>query len=169
MLKISIKYGFICSVFLIIIFHVSDYFGINPLMNVVHLIFDLMIFGIFIFFGTKELKMSQEDEILHFWQGMTMGFNTYFVATTVFSLYLIIYFQWSDSAVMDYQESATNFLLEKRDLYEDKLGKETFQAQLDAIRSVTWSDLVLSAALKKILAGFFITPVISIILRKQLK
>ncbi len=167
MLKTSIKYALFCSVFLIVIFHVSDYFGINPLMNVVHLVFDLMIFSIFIFFGTKEFKVDQENEVLHFWQGMTIGFNIYLIATAFFSLYLLIYFQFSVSAVIDYQESATNFLLEKRDIYEEKIGAEAFQAQLDGIASVKWNDLVLSAALKKILAGFFITPVISIILRKQ--
>lgn len=167
MLKISIKYALICSVFLIVIFHVSDYFGINPLMNLAHLLFDLMIFGIFIFFATKELKVSQDNEVLHFWQGMTMGFNTYFIATAVFSIYLLVYFQWSTDALLDYQKAATQFLLDKRAVYEEKIGKDSFQTQLDGIVAVKWNDLVLSAGLKKILAGFFITPVISIILRKQ--
>lgn len=138
-------------------------------MNLAHLLFDLMIFGIFIFFGTKEFKVSHDDEVLHFWQGMTLGFNTYFIATAVFSIYLLIYFQWNTDALAAYQEAATQFLMDKRAVYEEKLGKESFQAQLDGISVVTWNDLVLSAGLKKILAGFFITPVISIILRKQPK
>lgn len=167
MLKISLKYALICSVFLIIIFHVSDYFDINPLINLAHLIFDLVIFGIFIFFGTKEFKVNQENETLHFWQGMTVGFNTYFIATAIFSLYLLLYFQVNTNAVLAYQEAATRFLMEKRTIYEERIGEDSFQAQLDGIAAVTWNNLVLSAGLKKILAGFFITPVISIILRKQ--
>lgn len=136
-------------------------------MNLAHLIIDLIIFGIFIFFGTKELKLEQNNEVLHFWQGMTMGFNMYFTATVLFSLHLIMYFQLSDHAVLDYQEAATKFLTDKQAVYEERIGQDSFQAQLEGIAGVKWSDLVWSAALKKILAGFFITPVISIILRKQ--
>lgn len=169
MLRIAIKYAAICSLFLIITFHISSFFGINPLMNLAHLIFDLTMFGLFIFFGIKEFKSDQENMVLHFWQGMTIGFNIYFFSTIIFGIHLLIYFQMDITALSDYKEAAKIFLMEKKELYIDKMGVEMFQSQLESINSVTSNDLLLSATLKKILAGFFITPVISIILRKQPK
>jgi hypothetical protein len=169
MFNVSIKYAAICSVFLIILFHVSAYFGINPLMNVAHLIFDLIIFGVFIFFGSKEFKTEQQDEILHFWQGMTIGFNVYFFGTIFFGIYLFIYFQIDENVLIGYKEAATTFLMEKKDIYIDRIGQEAFDSQVESIDDATSNDLLLSSVLKKILAGFFITPVISIILRKQPK
>lgn len=167
MVKVSLKYAVICSIFLIIIYHVSDYFGINPLMNLAHLIFDIVMFGLFIFFAVKEFKTDQENEILHFWQGMTIGFNVYISSTIIFGLYLVAYFQIEPNVLSEYKEAALAFLMEKKDVYVEKMGQDTFQEQIESLEIVTNSDLLLSATLKKILAGFFITPVISIILRKQ--
>jgi len=100
---------------------------------------------------------------------MTMGFIVYTVATILFVGALMIYFQFSEDAVRNYQEAATHFLNERAEMYREQFGEAGLQEQMDEIRDVTMWDLVQSSALKKILAGFFITPVISIILRKQPK
>lgn len=169
MLKISLKYAGICGIFLTAIFHVSYLLGSDPLIDLSHLIFDLILFGLFIFFTEKEFKSYQNGGILHFWQGMTMGFVVYTLGTLIFILLLITYFNIFPDAVINYKESATNFLLERGDLYKEQYGEEGLNEQLELIQATTIWDLVLSAGLKKLLAGFFITPVISIILRKQPK
>jgi len=169
MLKISIKYALICGVFITIIYHLSFLFNSNPLIDLSHLLFDLILFGLFIFFAEKEYKTYHGQGVFHFWQGMTMGFIVYTVATILFVGALIIYFQFSEDAVRNYQEAATHFLNERAEMYREQFGEAGLQEQMDEIRDVTMWDLVQSSALKKILAGFFITPVISIILRKQPK
>ncbi|MEP0368643.1 MAG: DUF4199 domain-containing protein [Cyclobacteriaceae bacterium] len=169
MLKISIKYAAICSVFLVVIFHLSAYLGIDPLINLVHLIFDLMMFGLFILFADKEYKAQQEHNIFHFWHGMTIGFNIYLAATILFITYLAVYFAIDETAVTVYQDAANAFIQDKKQFYIDEMGEEAFQEQLQKIKETTSTDLLISSGLKKIIAGFFITPVISIILRKQPK
>jgi hypothetical protein len=169
MLKISLKYGLICSIFLIIIFHVSDFYGINPLLNLSHVIFDLFVLGVFIFFGIKEYRVNQDGGSLHFWQGMSIGINIYFIAATVFSIYLLIFLEWNDDVVNAYKESTTNFYLENRTIYEEKIGTKAFEEILNGVETIKASSLVISSALKKIIPVFFITLMISIILRKQLK
>lgn len=169
MLKISIKYAALCSVFLVVIFHLSAYLGIDPLINLVHLIFDLTMFGLFILFADKEFKAQQENNIFHFWHGMTIGFNIYLTATIIFITYLAVYFAVDETAVTAYQEAANAFIQDKKQFYIDEMGEEAFDAQLQKIKETTSTDLLISSGLKKIMAGFFITPVISIILRKQPK
>ncbi|XOV91485.1 MAG: DUF4199 domain-containing protein [Bacteroidota bacterium] len=169
MLKVSFRYALFCAGFLVILFFVSGYFGSNPLIDLSQLFFDVMIIGVFIFFALKDYKMNFYDGYLHFWQGMTIGFFLYTIVALMFSLFLAL-FLWADPALLTaYKESAIAFLNGKRDVYVEQFGEEGFQVQLDGIESVTAMDLWLSSGVKKIIAGFFVTPVISIILRKKPK
>lgn len=169
MFKASWKYALICGVFLTVLYHLSAFFGLNPLINIGHLVFDILIFGLFIFFALKEFKTYDNEGILHFWQGMTIGFIVFGLSTVVFSMALVIFFIFDENAVINYQEAATNFLNSRAEIYKEQFGEEGFAKQLTEIQNVAVSDLIISSAVKKILAGFFITPVISIILRKQPK
>ncbi|MFY0605065.1 MAG: DUF4199 domain-containing protein [Cyclobacteriaceae bacterium] len=169
MVQVALKYASICGIFLTIIFHVSFLFDSNPLIDVSHLIFDLLILGLFIFFGQKEFKSYHAGQYFHFWQGMTIGFLIYTVATFIFSALFLIYFEVSTEALVNYKAEALEFLSSKKEFYTEEFGSEGFQQQMDSINQITASDLAISATVKKLLAGFFITPVISIILRKQPK
>lgn len=169
MFKVSIKYALFCALFLVVLFFLSGYLGANPLIDLTHLFFDVIIIGVFIFFTQKDYKTNVYDGYLHFWQGMTLGFFVYTVVAAVFALFLATYL-WLDPDVLPaYKASATAFLSEKRDVYVEQFGEEGFQVQLDGIELVTATDLWVSSAVKKIIAGFFVTPVISIILRKKPK
>ena len=169
MFKVSVKYALFCALFLLVLFFLSSFFGANPLIDLTHLFFDVIIIGVFIFFAQKDYKTNFYDGYLHFWQGMTLGFFVYTVVAVIFSLFLAAYL-WLDPGVLAaYKESAIGFLSEKKDIYVEQFGEEGFQVQLDGIELVTAMDLSVSAGVKKIIAGFFVTPVISIILRKKPK
>lgn len=167
MLKTSLKYAPICGVFMIVIYHLSFRLGVNPQIDLSHLLFDLVLLGIFIFFTEKDFKSNHNGGYLHFWQGMTLGFLVYAISTSLFFLSQIIYFTFDAEAVINYQDAATKFLEERSALFIEKFGDEAYQSQFYEIKQVTKWDLIWGSSVKKILAGFFITPVISIILRKQ--
>lgn len=169
MFKHSIKYALICGVFLTIIYHLSILLGSNPLIDLSHLIFDLILMGLFIFFMQKEYKSFLNDGFLHFWEGMTLGFLVYTIATVVFAIGLMIYFSIAPNAIDVYKDAAQSFLEERSETYIKQFGEEAYRLQRDEIVEITSWDLVLSASFKKLLAGFFITPVISIILRRRPK
>ena len=169
MLKRSLKYALSCGVFLVVVFHLSYLVGSNPLIDLSHLALDAFLIGMFIFFAAKEYKRYDGDGIFYFWQGMTIGFWVYILGVLVFFGAQTIYFQLNSDAVINYQTDATNFLNEKAAIYNEKFGEEVFQAQLDAIRQVNSWDLIFSSTMKKIIAGFFVSPVISIILRNKHK
>lgn len=169
MFKLSLKYAVFCGGFLLLVFFLMMKLGLNPLINLNHLLFDLVVYGLFLFFAQKEFKTYYNEGILHLWQGMTIGFVIYAVASFLFVIGLLVFFQLDSDAIMNYQSDATLFLNEKADLYIKEFGKEGYDQQIEAIKSITAWDLVKSAGFKKIVAGMFVTPVISIILRKQPK
>ncbi|MEQ9305718.1 MAG: DUF4199 domain-containing protein [Marinoscillum sp.] len=167
MFKTSIKYALVCGLFMILIYHLSLRFEVHPEVALSHLVFDLILFGLFIFFAAKDFKTYYNDGIFHFWQGMTIGFQVFMIATAIFCLSQIIYFTIDAEAVIKYQEAATNYLKNDSESMITELGEDNYQNGLLRIQQVNKWDLVFRSCVKKILAGFFITPVISIILRKQ--
>lgn len=165
--KSTLKYGLIAGVFMVIIYHLSFWLGVNPQIDLGHLFLDLILIGLFVFFAAKDYKVYKNGGILQFWQGMTIGFIVYTVGAVVFLLAQIIYFNFDSDAVINYHEAATKFLEESADMFIEKFGKEAYDVQLEEIGKMTKWDLIKESTLKKIIVGVFITPVISIILRKQ--
>ncbi|MFT7233328.1 MAG: hypothetical protein ACI8TA_002553 [Cyclobacteriaceae bacterium] len=169
------KYAAICCIFLIVVFHFSFHLGINPLINIIYNAFDLVIFAVFIVFAIKDFKTDQKDGVLYFWQGMTMGFNIYFFSTIVFIIYISIFLFYSPDVVNSYKLQLHNVTLSSKDFFIQERGEAYFNGILEGIDKLGIADLVVlgfsppSALFKKILIGLFITPFISIILRKQPK
>lgn len=169
MLKYSIKYSIICGVFLIALFFVSIQFGTSPFLDIRHFLVDTIIFSLFVFFAVKEYKSYHNDGFLHFWQGMTIGFIVYLPAVLIFCVVLFIIMETNPSYLMDYKYGAIEMLENQKTLFLEKFPEEQFDLQLAAIHEVTTVQLIFDTLGKKILAGFFISPVVSIILRKKPK
>lgn len=167
MVKSSIKYSIICGLFLIGIFWISEKFGSSPLLNVGHFFFDLVIFFVFIYFASKEFKSYHNDGFLHFWEGMSIAFIVYLPAAVIFSVTLLLIFKIDPSLMANYREGAMAFLEKQKDVFLESFTVEEYKEQIDTLKNVTAWDLVLSSLLKKLLAGFLVTPVVSVILRKK--
>lgn len=167
MIKPSVKYGLLCGIFLILTFWLSMKYGSNPLVDIRHLFLDLLVFILFIFFATKEYKTYYAKGYLHFWQGMSIGFFVYFFAVLFFAISLWIYFELDPDLLDRYKLEARAFLMRHKEALTLRVTESEFQSQLDAVGSVTVKNLVFSTIGKKMLAGFFVTPVVSIILRKN--
>ncbi len=168
MIRLSIPYSLICGVFLVILFALSFYFGLNPLMELSQLLFDVIVFGVFGFFLIKDFK-QRTDNNLHFWQGISLSFLLSVFATVLFLVILSGYQLADGGLVINYQEAATRFLMEKKELYVAQFGEKAFDQQLTSINEVTFADLMISVGVKKLIAGLFLGPVITIILRTKPK
>lgn len=167
MLKSSLKYSILCGLFLLVLFWVSLLLGSSPLLEIRHFFFDLLIFFFFVYFAAREYKQYQNDGFLHFWQGMSIAFLVYLPAAVIFAIGLLLILYVDDSIIESYKEGAPAFLESKREVFLERLTQSEYDERLRDIDNVTFSDLVVSSGLKKLVAGFFITPVVSILLRKK--
>lgn len=167
MWKVALKYALICGIFLIVLFMISFRFGSNPLIDFRHLFFDLIMFTLFIFFSNKEFKTYRNGGILHFWQGMTLGFLTYVPASILFIIGLITYFQVDPSLLSSFKAESIEFIRANEEEFLQDMSQETLDQRIAAIETITATQMIASAAFKKIMAGFFVSPVITIILRKK--
>ena len=134
-----------------------------------HFFFDVGVFFLFIYFGGKEFKDFRNAGYLHFWQGISIGFIVIIPAVLLFSIVFYIMFQTNVELLEAYKEGARAMLFEKKDLYIERFSEEQYQEQLTAVADETTVRLLFSTFWKKIIAGFLITPVVAIILRKKPK
>lgn len=134
-----------------------------------HFFFDLGVFLLFIYFGGKEYKDYHNGGYLHFWQGISIGFVVIIPATLLFSGAFYVMFQANPELLEAYKEGARAMLIAKKDLYIERFSEEQYQQQLTAVDNETTLRLLFSTFWKKIIAGFLITPVVAIILRKKPK
>lgn len=169
MIRPSIKYSVICGVFLIALFWLSLKFGSNPLLDAKHFFFDLSILFLFIYFANREFKTYHNEGYLHFWQGMTISLIVYLPAAVIFSLLLLLILTIDPSIMENYRLDTLAFLESKKDVLLEGISQEDYDQQKAGVKNASILDLVISSGLKKIVAGFFITPVVSIILRKKPK
>jgi hypothetical protein len=167
MWKVAIKYAVVNGAFLILLFWLSFRLGSNPLIDFRHFFIDVIIFGLFIFFSCREFKIYHNQGVFHFWQGMTLGFMTYVPASIIFALGLTLFFLFDPNLMDRYIVQAETFLIENQAKFSENISKDMLQKQIEDLKDVTAKDLVISSVLKKLMVGFFISPVISIILRKK--
>ncbi|MEM6735862.1 MAG: DUF4199 domain-containing protein [Bacteroidota bacterium] len=169
MVKSTAKYSILCGVFLFSLFFVSLRLGGNPFFNILHYLFDVVVFFLFTFFAGKEFKDFKNDGYLHFWQGISIGSIVCIPAAIVFSLSLYVIFELNPKLMEEYRESAKAFLESKKDVFLEEFSREKFMEQFSAVDFVSTSELALQTLWKKLFMGFFITPIVSIILRRKPK
>lgn len=169
MLRRSVKYALICGVFAMGAFAVTFAMDGNPFLDFSYLLFDVFIFGLFAGFAAYEYKSYQNNGYLKFWEGMSISFLVYMQATVLFGIMLAVYFITSEDPLNAYQQAATSFLEAEKTTYLKKFGEDRYQQELSDIGNLTLGGLFLNTLFKKIISGFFVAPIISIILRENPK
>jgi len=169
MIKPTLKYSLLCGIFLVGLFFISINFGSNPLLDSRHFWFDLGTYFLFIFFAGKEYKDFRNDGILHFWQGISIGFIVFIPAILFFEGVLFITLQSSSDLLEMYKEGAEALMKANEEFYKEELGEEALNERYATIADITPAQLVQMTFRNKLFSAFLITPVVAIILRKKPK
>ncbi len=167
MWKYSIKYAMLCGFFLVVLFWVSIKLGSNPFIAISHLLFDVLIFSLCIYFAEREYKVYEKGGYLHFWEGMTISFLIYLPAAVIFTLSLILILQQNEWILQDYKTEMIAMLEKQKDVFLERISIEEFEQRKSDVQGVSSSDLILGSMIKKAGVGFFVAPVVSIILKKN--
>lgn len=173
MLKPTIKYAVFCGFFLVFLFFVSIWFGVNPLLLKQGLLFDVIIFLLFIYAANREFKLYHNGGFLHFWQGMSIGFIVYSLSIAIFLFAIAVFFILRVEFLDAYRQDLLAEAVREETRLIEEFGSDGYELIKENILSLSlnkvlfWSVSPPSVMFKKIFAGFLVTPVISIILRKK--
>lgn len=169
LLKVSLRYGviagFLCVGCVISLYYMGKHpFLINPLMD-----FRVPIFAVLLFFCLKEIRDFYQDGLLFFWQG-TAGSFFFLAAASVVAAGGIYYFGlWQSSFLRDYIIEFTRQIQDLPPETVERIGKKVVEDNLKALPATTMSSLAALYAWQSMVIGFFISVIISVILRRQPK
>jgi hypothetical protein len=167
--QVALKYGFFMALLLGAVFVSLFYVGRHPLL--IPVIYDvrILLLAVFIFFSVKEFRDYQNGGVLHFWQGILVGLV---LTVTVGLLMLIIILTFGaveENLLSGYLTEMTAQLADNKEEFLQAIGEEAYQNTLRKLPSTTLGDLALDYYLKSFGIGLFLSIIISVILRRQIK
>ncbi len=167
--KISARYGAVAGILAFILLIVSYYLGRHPMLTSPLLDFRILLFSIFIFFALREFRDFAQEGILSFAQGMMGALTVVFVSSLITSIALVIFGIWENGFVAMFIAQSTEYLktFPKEDI--EHIGKEMYERNLNALPATTISDLAKIHFVHGSIIGFFVSIIVSVILRRQPK
>jgi hypothetical protein len=167
--KVVLNYGSAGGLMLIMAFTVFYFLDQQPWRNLISFFLDAVIIGFFLVLAIRAFKVTYNHHELRFYHGMTIGFLTFTMMAAIYAMaFAIFVYVISPDFIDTYIDLAIEDFVSRRDiLTEDIEGDpdEFMAEQIAAVRSITRSQIVLDLFLKRVLIGFFLTPVISIVFR----
>jgi hypothetical protein len=162
-LRFGLIGGVLGSGFVVVLFYV----GTHPFLVPVFLDFRIILFIVLIVYCLKELRDYYYKGLLYFWQGMIASLIlTVTFAVVAFGLF-ILFGELVPEFVTRYVEQA---IAQVRAMPPDviqQIGKETFDRSLATLPTTTAFDLALLYLLQSFGISFFISIILSVILRRQ--
>lgn len=169
LLSVSLRYGAVCGVLALALLVVTYYIGRHPLMISPYLDFRILLFAVFIFFTLKEVRDYYQEGALYFWQGLIGSVLVVVVATIIAAIGIQIFGSLEKEFVVSYVEQMTAYLktFPKEDI--DRIGKEVYDRNLEQLPATNSSILAFTYFMQGLVIGFFVSIIVSAILRKQPK
>jgi Protein of unknown function (DUF4199) len=165
--RVPLRYGLLVGVLGFVLVVVLYYINRHPFLVPVFFDFRVVLFGVLFFFSLKELREYHFNGLLFFWQGLAACF-------VFISSYALI----SSSLIWAFGLLVPNFVQKYIQLFLDqvktfppeiieRIGKEAYQLNLQALPETTAFDLAFLYFWQCFVIGFFVSIIISVILRRQ--
>jgi Protein of unknown function (DUF4199) len=166
LVKISLRNGVLGGALGAVLLIALFYRGHHPLLIPVYLDFRIILFGVFLFITLKEFSDYYQPGFLYFYQGMLSGFLLTLVFSLICSILLYVYGEWNPEFVSSFIKQAKEQIVAHKEVLEEKGMYEQGLQSLSAIDNYFlasrffWQSFIIS---------FFVSIIISVILRRQPK
>lgn len=166
---IAVRNGLLAGVLGIIFLSVLYYVGRHPFLFPIYFDFRIIMLSVFVVMSLKELRDDHQQGLLSFASAMMCAF----LFTLVFAV-LVMGFVWILSAlqpafVTDYINLATSQMKSWDPSIIEQLGKDSYRSNLAALPATNGWTLASDYFIKSLMISFFVSIIISVILRRQPK
>lgn len=163
--RIGAQYGAVGGVMLMLAFLVFHYVGI-PGWSLITLLISVVVIGFFAFLPIKEFRKYHNNGELRFYHGMSISFMSYLTMALVFTLLYVVFIHLIEPAYLqeklDFQRE---LVISQKDQWIDQFGEESYNERIEGLSTISTFDDIWSEFVKRVLIGFFLAPIFSIILR----
>ena len=169
LISIGLQWGTLSGTLTIVLVIAMYYIGRHPLMISPFMDFRVLLFGVCIFFSLREFRESHQNGALYFWQGMMASFIMVVVAATFASILLLAFCSIESSFIPSYVTAMTEYL--KTFPPEDitRIGKDVYDRNLDQLPATNSKQIASLYFMQSLMIGFFVSIILSVILRKEPK
>lgn len=163
--RIGAQYGAVGGMMLMLAFLVFHYVGI-PGWSLITLLISVVVIGFFTFLPIKEFRKYHNDGELRFYHGMSISFMSYFTMALVFTmLYVLFIYVIEPTYLQDKLNFQRELVISQKDQWVDQFGEESYNERIEGLKVISTFDDIWSEFVKRVLIGFFLAPIFSIILR----
>ncbi len=167
LVRVCARYGTIagtlCMLFLISLFYMGKHpFLVNPFLD-----FRVPLFAVLTFFALKEVRDYHQDGILFFWQGTGGSLIFVVVCSVIAAVGIMIFGTMQPLFLADYITEFTRQIQNLPQETVDQIGKDVVATNLEKLPTTTIRDLASLYVWQSFIMGFFISVIISVILRRQ--
>jgi uncharacterized membrane-anchored protein YitT (DUF2179 family) len=169
LISIGLTWGALAGTLTIVLVAAMYYIGRHPLMVSPFMDFRILLLGVCVFFSLREFRDGHQNGALFFWQGMVGSFIMVVVASTIASILLLAFCSFESSFIPSYVKAMTEYL--KTFPPEDivRIGKDVYQRNLDQLPATNSKQIASLYFMQSLMIGFFVSIILSVILRKEPK
>lgn len=162
-LKFGITGGLLAGLIMIMLYYIDRHpFLIQPMYD-----FRILLFAVFIFFSVKEFRDYHQAGELYFWQAMAIGIICYVIIGFIGGIILMLFGNIVPAFVTDYIGMAMEQLQADRETMVNAVGEEAYQNALERLPQTSIYQMAGDYLIKSMVIGFFLTIIISVVLRRQ--
>lgn len=169
LLWLSVRNGLIAGVLGFSLLVALYYMGKHPFLFPIYFDFRLILLAVFMVMTLKEFRDDFQEGILYFGQAMMSSFVFTAVFALVASLLIWLFCMIVPEFLTSYITTATEQLKTIQPAIIEQLGKEAYERNLNQLPATHGSDLAVDYLGKTFIISFFISIIISVILRRQPK
>lgn len=168
LIVVPLRYGLIGGLISIIAILFLYYMGRHPLLLNPVLDIRWPLYIIFIFFSMKTYKDQYSNGIMHFWQGMIIGFVNYMTMALVVAVFIQIFAGIETTKFLaQYVQLATEQIQNNRTALLETINEETLVKTLADLPKTTATHLAADYLLKSMPVGLILTILFAMLMRKN--
>jgi hypothetical protein len=169
LVSIGLQWGGLAGTLTVVLLIAMYYVGRHPLMISPFMDFRILLLGVCIFFSLREFRDGHQQGALYFWQGMVGGFIMVVVAATLASLLLMVFCSLEASFIPDYVQAMTAYLKTFPAHDIERIGKDVYERNLELLPATNPRQIASLYFMQSLMIGFFVSIILSVILRKEPK
>ncbi len=169
LVRVPLRYGIIASLIAFALVVVLFYADKHPFLIPMYADFRIFLFGLFIFFSLKEYRDQYQQGVLYFFQGMVASYIFLLSFALLSASFIWLFASMNEEFIKQF---ISLFIEQARTIpTEDieRLGKDNFERNLEEVSYTNAFGMAKLYFRQSLLIGFFISIIVTIILRKQPK
>jgi hypothetical protein len=166
---VSVRNGLVAGILSFVLLISLYYLGKHPFLFPIYFDFRIVVLLVFLAMSLKELRDDYQKGVLYFSQAMISCFIFTFIFALSVSVLIWAFGSVVPEFVSSYIKIATEQLQSIQQPVIEELGKDVYQQNLERLPTTKSIDLAIDYFGKTFIISFFLSIIISVILRRQPK